>query len=43
MPRPYDIVPQNRIVASPVSEPEPPGVSIQVVLNWLDEVKRLVP
>jgi len=45
VPRSYDMSPEgDRFVMRTISQAEPqPVTEIQVVLNWLDELKRLVP
>jgi hypothetical protein len=44
-PRPYDMLPDGRIVsveeANPVGDPR--SVSIHVVLNWFEELKAKLP
>jgi len=40
----YDVSHDGRWVMSPVTEPEPqPVTQINIVLNWFEELKRLVP
>ena len=42
--RGYDLLPDGRIVSlAPVSEAGQSTVEVRVVLNWLEELKRLVP
>ena len=38
----YDVAADGRFLAAVPDEKEPP-VSVNVVLNWLPELKRLVP
>jgi Tol biopolymer transport system component len=42
-PRPYDVLPDGRLIGIGVADPAPGGPQIHVVLNWFDELRRLAP
>ena len=39
----YDVTPDGRHFVFTLPKPQPPATQIHVVLNWLEELKRLVP
>jgi len=42
-PRPYDVAPDGRLLMIKGGETQAPESQIHVVLNWFEELKRLVP
>ena len=41
--RPYDIAPDGRLLMIKGADNQAPETQINVVLNWFEELKRLVP
>jgi len=42
-PRPYDVAPDGRLLMIKGGDTQAPEIQINVVLNWFEELKRLVP